>query len=121
MSRAASKSHPVTKSHAKRIWLRAQRLDVSAPFGDGPEATRLAVAHLGYVQIDTINVIERCHHHILYSLVPRTSTHLRRAKHRQDGLRILDAYVVYVPTRDIGFFLGGMKHYWRAPSRWFNR
>jgi len=29
-----------------------------------------AVAHLGYVQIDTINVIERSHHHILYTRIP---------------------------------------------------
>ena len=35
------------------------------PFGDGPQAIAAAVEHLGYVQIDTINVIERCHHHIL--------------------------------------------------------
>jgi uncharacterized protein YcaQ len=28
------------------------------------------VDHLGYVQIDTIHVIERCHHHILYSRIP---------------------------------------------------
>ena len=65
MSRTASKPVALTKTRARRIWLRAQRLDESAPFGDGPEATRLAVEHLGYVQIDTINVIERCHHHIL--------------------------------------------------------
>jgi len=30
-------------------------------------SSRCAVPHLGYVQIDTIHVIERCHHHILYS------------------------------------------------------
>ena len=58
------------KPQAKRIWLHAQRLDAYAPFGDGPEATRAAVEHLGYVQIDTINVIERSHHHILYSRIP---------------------------------------------------
>ena len=55
---------------ARRIWLRAQRLDTRAPFGSGPEATKLAVEHLGYVQIDTINVIERSHHHILFSRIP---------------------------------------------------
>ena len=52
---------------ARAIWLRAQRLDTREPFGSGAEATRLAVEHLGYVQIDTINVIERSHHHILFS------------------------------------------------------
>jgi len=54
MSRIASKSHVLTKTQARRIWLRAQRLDTATPFGDGPEATRLAVEHLGSVQIDKI-------------------------------------------------------------------
>ena len=40
------------------------------PFGSGPAATAAAIEHLGYVQIDTINVIERCHHHILFSRIP---------------------------------------------------
>ena len=62
--------HPLSKAHARRTWLRAQRLDTPAPFGDGPQAAAAAVEHLGYVQIDTINVIERCHHHILYSRIP---------------------------------------------------
>src|SRR5262245_38163716 len=55
----------LSKHTAKCIWLHALRLDGPTPFGSGPEATRAAIQHLGYVQIDTINVIERCHHHIL--------------------------------------------------------
>ena len=61
----ATKPVSLIPIEARRIWLRAQRLDTPAPFGEGPQATAAAVAHLGYVQIDTINVIERCHHHIL--------------------------------------------------------
>ena len=57
---------------------RAARLDETAPFGSGPQATAAAVAHLGYVQIDTINVIERCHHHILWTRIP---------EYRRDDLR----------------------------------
>ena len=60
----------MSTAQARRIWLRAQRLDEDAPFGAGPEATRAAVEHLGYVQIDTIHVIERCHHQILYTRIP---------------------------------------------------
>ena len=72
---------PLTQSRARRIWLRAQRLDTRAPFGDGPAATPAAVEHLGYVQIDTINVIERCHHHILYTRIPAYQReHLRQAQ-----------------------------------------
>src|SRR5690242_6710875 len=65
-----SQSHALSKARARCIWLRAQRLETAAPFGDGPQVTRAAVEHLGYVQIDTINVIERCHHHILFTRIP---------------------------------------------------
>ena len=63
-------THPMTKAQARQIWLRAQRLDRLVPFGEGPEATAAAVEHLGYVQIDTISVIERAHHHILWTRIP---------------------------------------------------
>src|SRR4051812_41244891 len=59
MPRKGRKPFALAKSRARRIWLRAQKLDESAPFGDGPKATRAAVEHLGYVQIDTIHVVER--------------------------------------------------------------
>jgi uncharacterized protein len=114
---------PVTiaKSQARRIWLNAQRLDVSAPFGDGPEATRLAVEHLGYVQIDTINVIERSHHHILYTRIPGYErAHLRQAQSIDKSVFEYWTHALsYVPTRDIRFFLGRMKRYRQDPSRWF--
>ena len=85
---------------ARLIWLRAQGLDQPAPFGDGFAATPIAVAHLGYIQIDTIAVIERCHHHILWTRNPEyRRVHLQpRAKCRQAGLRILDSHALaYVP------------------------
>src|SRR3954449_4337205 len=105
---------------ARRIWLRAQRLDTREPFGSGPDATRQAVEHLGYVQIDTINVIERCHHHILYTRIPA----YRRADLQQ--AQSIDKSVFeywthalsYVPTRDMRFFTGAMRYYRKDPSRW---
>ena len=69
------------KARARQVWLHAQRLDEPAPFGAGPQATPAAVKHLGYVQIDTINVIERSHHHILYSRIPEyRREHLHQAQ-----------------------------------------
>ena len=96
MPRHSAKPHPLTTSEAKRIWLHAQRLTTPAPFGDGAAATRAAVEHLGYVQIDTINVIERCHHHILWyahSRLPARAS-ASGAERRQDRVRILDARAV---------------------------
>jgi uncharacterized protein YcaQ len=116
-----SEPYPLTLSQARRIWLQAQRLDTPAPFGEGPQATAAAVAHLGYVQIDTINVIERCHHHILSSRIPA----YRRADLRQ--AQSVDKSVFeywthalsYVPARDFRFFLPAMKQHKREGHKWY--
>ncbi len=121
MSRSTSPPHPLATSQARRIWLRAQRLDVAAPFGDGAEATRAAVEHLGYVQIDTINVIERSHHHVLHTRIPGYErAHLRQAQTVDKTVFEYWTHALsYVPTRDLPFFIGEMKRQRRAPDPWF--
>jgi uncharacterized protein YcaQ len=117
----AKSPHPLSQPDARRIWLRAQRLDSPAPFGAGSQAVADAVAHLGYVQIDTINVIERCHHHILWSRIPD----YRRADLRQ--AQSIDKSVFeywthalsYVPSRDFRFFIPLMRLHKRERARWF--
>ena len=81
----------------------------------------MAVEHLGYVQIDTIHVIERSHHHILYTRIPAYQRgHLRRAQAVDKSLFEYWTHALsYVPTRDIRFFLGAMRRYRLAPHPWF--
>jgi uncharacterized protein YcaQ len=114
-----SKTYALSKARARRIWLRAQRLETAAPFGDGPQATRAAVEHLGYVQIDTINVIERCHHHILFTRIPNYQrADLNQAQSVDKTVFEYWTHALsYVPSRDISFFIGAMRSY--RPSRWF--
>jgi uncharacterized protein YcaQ len=120
MSRAIQ-LHPLTKLQARRIWIGAQRLDTPAPFGTGAPAVAEAIAHLGYVQIDTINVIERSHHHILFTRIPD----YRRADLRQ--AQSLDRSVFeywthalsYVASADFRFFIPDMKLHKREGHRWF--
>ncbi len=119
---ASKKAVPLSKAQARLIWLRAQRLDTAEPFGAGPAATPAAVAHLGYVQIDTINVIERCHHHILYTRIPGYQReHLHQA---QSVDKTVFEYwthaLAYVPTADFRFYVRNMKRYWRRRSVWFS-
>jgi uncharacterized protein len=119
MSRAR-KLHPLTKAAARRIWLRAQRLDNRTPFGDGPQAVAAAVEHLGYVQIDTINVVERCHHHILWSRIPE----YRRGdlRHAQSVDKSVFEYwthaLSYVPSKHLRFFIPAMKRHKREGHKW---
>jgi uncharacterized protein len=111
----------LTTAQARQIWLRAQRLDSAAPFGEGPEAVASAVEHLGYVQIDTISVIERAHHHILWTRIPA----YRRADLRQAQSvdRSIFEYwthaLSYVPTKDLRFFIPDMKLHRREGHKWF--
>jgi len=58
------------QARLRRMALAAQGLLHTQPFGRGLSGTRNAINHLGYVQIDTISVVERAHHHVLYSRVP---------------------------------------------------
>src|SRR5690606_7444333 len=110
----------LTQSQARRIWLSAQRLDTREPFGSGAEATRLAVEHLGYVQIDTINVIERSHHHILFSRIPAyRRADLRQAQsHDKTVFEYWTHALSYVPVRDVRFFVPAMKAHRTDPTRW---
>jgi uncharacterized protein len=121
MSRA-SQSHPLTKAQARQIWLHAQRLDIRAPFGDGPEAVAAAVEHLGYVQIDTINVIERCHHHILFTRIPAYRRgHLGQAQSVNKSVFEYWTHALsYVPTGDLRFFIADMKRHRREPHNRFS-
>jgi len=115
----AKQTYALSKARARRIWLRAQRLETEAPFGEGAQATRAAVEHLGYVQIDTINVIERCHHHILFTRIPSYQrAHLHQAQSVDKTVFEYWTHALsYVPSRDIRFFIGAMRRY--RPSRWF--
>jgi uncharacterized protein YcaQ len=54
----------------RRIALNQQGLLKAEFFGRGKRATLRAIEQLGYVQIDTISVVERAHHHVLWSRVP---------------------------------------------------
>jgi uncharacterized protein YcaQ len=121
MLQAPRHSVPLDIMHARRVWLHAQRLDERASFGSGAEATCRAIEHLGYVQIDTINVIERSHHHILWSRIPGyRRAHLHQAQSVDKSVFEYWTHALsYVPTRDIAFFLPAMKRHRQRPRTWF--
>jgi len=119
----ADKPFSITKRAARHVWLRAQRLDSVAPFGEGAAATAAAVEHLGYVQIDTINVIERCHHHILWNRIPAYSrADLRQAQSVDKSVFEYWTHALsYVPARDLRFFMPAMKQHRREGHKWLAR
>lgn len=113
----------ISQTQAKDLLLDAQRLNVINPFGHGPQAVATAVAHLGYVQIDTINVIERCHHHILYTRIPKYKlSDLHQAQTTDKSVfEYWTHALAYVPTTDYRYFINDMKHRANDPGTWFSK
>lgn len=115
-------ARPLAKPLARRLWLHAQGLDTTAPFGIGPAATLAATRQLGYVQIDTINVIERSHHHILATRIPGyRREHLAQAQSVDKTVFEYWTHALsYVPVEDYRFHLPAMQRHRTEPSVWFD-
>ena len=70
----------ISQKNARRLALHAQLLDGKIKIKKGKEGVAQTVRHLGYVQIDTISVIKRAHHHTLWTRVPAYKPeHLQKA------------------------------------------
>jgi uncharacterized protein YcaQ len=84
------------------------------------------VAHLGYLQIDTIYVIERSHHHILYTRIP---TYRREHLHQAQSIdKTVFEYwthaLSYVPTQSLRFYVRQMRQAsedWQRRNGWFGK
>lgn len=74
------------------------------------------------MQIDTINVIERCHHHILFNRIPAyCRADLRQAQSIDKSVFEYWTHALsYVPAGDLRFFLPAMRAHRRQGHRWFN-
>ncbi len=60
----------ITRQQARRLLIRAQGLDGAWAPAPDPCGTADVIRRLGYVQIDTIAVVERAHHHTLWTRQP---------------------------------------------------
>lgn len=109
---------------ARRIALIAQGLHTNAPFGAGKAAVQRCIEQLGYIQIDTISVINRSHHHAFWTRVPSyREEHLDRLLKERRILEYWSHAAAYLPMRDYRYCLpymhaiaSGARH-WRTPDR----
>lgn len=64
------KSNHISKAAARRLTLHAQLLRPGPKLLTGLDGVEEVFDQLGYVQIDTISVIQRAHHHTLWTRLP---------------------------------------------------
>jgi uncharacterized protein YcaQ len=108
----------------RRLALAAQGLLQTKPYGQGLEGARKAIKHLGYVQIDTISVVERAHHHVLHTRVPHFKPSMtNKMLVDRDVFEYWSHAAAFLPIDDFRFSLiykhaikSGQTHWYKNPD-----
>ena len=116
---------PRDLARLRRLALSAQGLLQNQPFGRGLAGARRAINHLGYVQIDTISVVERAHHHVVHSRVPGFEpAMIDRMLRKREVFEYWSHAAAFLPIDDFRFSLpykqairSGQTHWFRSPDR----
>lgn len=108
-------------SQLRYLALAKQGLVSKSHFGAGLSGTRRAIEHLGYVQIDTLSVVERAHHHILWTRVPRYDpAHLNQLVREQHIFEYWSHAASYLPMHDFRYALPQMASIRNGENRYYN-
>lgn len=111
----------MTLKQLQRATLQSQGLSKTHPFGTGKKAVLHALEHLGYVQIDTLSVVERAHHHTLWTRVPDyQSEHLHQLIKERAIFDYWFHAASYLPMRDYRYALPQMLRFKSGESNYHN-
>ena len=103
------------------IALQRQGLTTVFPFGKGSQACKHALEHLGYIQIDTLSVIERAHHHTLWTRIPDYKPdYLHKLVRERDVFEYWFHAASYLPMNDYRFALPKMSAIKRGEISHYN-
>jgi uncharacterized protein YcaQ len=101
----------ISAAAARRVAIHCQGLGGNWSFPAGKEGIARAIDRLGYVQIDTISVVERAHHHVLWSRRPDYDPGMLHELLAEDR-RIFEWWrrdvASYIPMEDYAFYLPHM-------------
>jgi uncharacterized protein YcaQ len=110
----------LTIDTARRLALHAQLLDGVTKLPRGKEGVARTIEILGYVQIDTIAVVERAHHLTVWTRRPdyrHEYLHDLQAKDR----RVFEYWghaLSYLPMSDYRFYLARMRRFYDPHGKW---
>lgn len=114
-------TNSLSTPEARKLILLSQRLPLARQKGKSIDATLSALEHLNYVQIDTLSVVERAHHHTLWNRNPRyKNEHLDTLVRSGDAFEYWSHAAAFLPMKDYRFSLrrkhdmktGAQKHWY---------
>jgi hypothetical protein len=105
----------LTKTQARRLFLQHQGLLPQVSFGQGIVGVQQTIDQLGYIQIDTISVVDRAHHHTLKARVPNYQPTLLNKLQSVDrtAFEYWAHAAAYLPMHHYRYYLPLMQGYQR--------
>lgn len=111
----------LTLPQLRLLTLESQGLTKPFPFGKGKNGVLAALEHLGYLQIDTLSIVERAHHHTLWTRVPDYQTgHLDALVEGRQVFEYWFHAASYLPMKDFRFVLPQMLDIKQNGTRYYN-
>ncbi len=112
----------ISLTEARKLALYTQQLSNAVVRQDGKEGAAQLIERLGYVQIDTIHIVERAHHHTLWTRLP-TYTPAMLDELLSKDRRIFEWWthaMSYIPMRDYRFYAPRMGRHalWGRQVEW---
>lgn len=103
------------------LTLESQGLTKPYPFGKGKDAVLKALEHLGYLQIDTLSIVERAHHHTLWTRIPDYKTkYLDELVQEHKVFEYWFHAASYLPMKDFRFALPQMLDVKQSKTHYYN-
>ena len=112
--------HKISIQEARKIILLSQKIPPIKEKRTPLNATLKAIQHLGYIQIDTISVIQRAHHHTLWNRNPSYKvTHIDDLMTSKQVFEYWSHAAAYLPMEEYRYslprkkaFANGIEKHW---------
>ncbi len=113
----------ISRAQARQLILQQQGLLEDLPFGQGKKGLLATIQQLGYIQIDTISVIERAHHHTLWLRLPdyQKDELLELQEKNKSIFEYWSHAAAYLPMEDFRFSLPRKRQIKEKDNYWFKR
>ncbi len=112
----------LSSKQAISLLLDSQKLSAINPSKTGKSSTLKTIQHLGYVQIDSISVIERAHHHCLWARDPSyRPEYLQQLQSDKNIFEYWSHAASYLPIEHFRYCLPMMNKIASGEKHWFDR
>lgn len=112
----------LSPSQAQKLVLLSQAIHQNSAYNNSKQAVLNVIEQLGYIQIDTISVVQRAHHHTLWSR--NKHYQLEQIDKLQQSQEIFEYWshaAAYLPMRDYRFSLPRKHAFYNGEQHWHTK